>query len=277
MKKQLFITMLVLAICSGKANAAEVQAQPDGTILDSLAPAAGGATTNGSGTVNSPDAAVVTSDQVGTYDQDPLEKENRYVFAFNSFVDRNALAPIARGYVDVVPTWGRHHITNILYNLSEPITFVNSVLQADPQNSFTSLWRFIMNSTVGILGTFDVAETFGLEPRKEDFGQTFAVWGWTNSTYLVIPFIGPSTLRDGVGLIGDYYANPFYNGVVFDDYAQYGLIVVDAVDQRANLLPVTDDIDKNALDPYATYRSEYLQHRQGEIDNTEQKVHNHLE
>lgn len=199
---------------------------------------------------------------------DPIEPVNRAIFKFNNVVDHYLLAPVARGYKWAIPQWGRQRVTNVFYNISEPVTVLNSALQADPENAFTSLWRFIINSTFGILGVFDVASELGLKPRQEDFGQTFAAWGWTDAPYFVIPILGPSTIRDGIGLVGDYYTNPFYNGMLIEDeWTRIGMAVVNGIDTRANLLPITDDIEKHSLDPYATYRSAYMQKRENDIHN----------
>ena len=146
------------------------------------------------------------------------------------------------------------------------MTVVNSALQGDPKNTFTSLWRFILNSTFGVLGIFDVADSFGLHPRQEDFGQTFAVWGWSNSDYFVIPFLGPSTLRDALGMGVGVFGDPVFWAT--DTREQIGIYVAQAIDRRTRLLPVTDDIEKSSLDTYATYRSVYLQDRNNDIRNT---------
>lgn len=201
-------------------------------------------------------------------DNDPIEPVNRAVFKFNTVIDNMIFHPVATGYRAIVPQWGRQRVSNVFYNISEPVTVVNSVLQADPENAFTSLWRFIINSTFGLLGTFDPATDIGLKARQEDFGQTLGVWGFTNSPYLVLPIIGPSTLRDGVGLIADYYTNPFYNGMIIEDKGiRWGLLAVRYIDLRASLLNVTDDIDRTSVDRYATYRSAFLQKRAHDINN----------
>jgi len=217
-----------------------------------------------------PDYAAVNNAKSGdseTYDEDsdPIEPVNRGIQKFNDVVDTVVYKPVSRTYRYVVPQWGRNRVSNVFYNLSEPLTVVNSALQADPKNTFTSLWRFILNSTFGVLGIFDVAESFGLKPRQEDFGQTMAVWGWRNSSYFVIPFIGPSTLRDALGMGVDVAANPVYWPL--DEREQIGLFVADALDRRTKLLPVTDEIERTSLDPYASYRSIYLQERKNDISN----------
>lgn len=190
---------------------------------------------------------------------DPLEPFNRAVFSFNEVVDDYLLEPVARGYSDVVPVWGKKRVSNFLSNLTEPVNFVNATLQAKDQSAFTSLWRFIINTTFGLLGTFDAATEIGLTEKSESFGQTLYVWGFTDSPYLVLPVFGPSTLRDGVGLGVDFMVNPFNYNEVLDSNVRNPITVTRVIDTRASLLPVTDQLDATALDPYVTYRSSYLQ------------------
>lgn len=218
-----------------------------------------------------PEKDVVAGDAINdandAYDDevDPIEPINRSITHFNDAVDTVIYKPVARSYRYVVPQWGRNRVSNVLYNLGEPLTVVNSGLQGDPENTFTSLWRFILNSTVGILGMFDVAESFGLKPRQEDFGQTFAVWGWKSSSYLVLPFLGPSTLRDALGLGVEFFADPV--NIAATDSQRIARYVADAIDQRTHLLPVTDEIERTSLDKYASYRSIYLQERNTNVEN----------
>jgi phospholipid-binding lipoprotein MlaA len=190
---------------------------------------------------------------------DPIEPFNRAIFSFNEVVDDFLLEPIARGYSNVVPVWGKKRVGNFLSNLSEPINFVNATLQANDQSAFTSLWRFIINTTFGLLGTFDAATEVGLTEKPESFGETLYVWGITESPYLVLPLFGPSTFRDGVGLGVDYVINPFNYNEILDDSVRTPITVTRVVDTRAGLLPITDQLDSAALDPYVTYRSSYLQ------------------
>jgi len=211
------------------------------------------------------DDAINDANDAYDEDSDPLEPVNRGITKFNDAVDTVVYKPVARSYRYVVPQWGRNRVSNVLYNLTEPLTVVNSTLQADPQNTFTSLWRFILNSTVGILGIFDVAESFGLKPRQEDFGQTFAVWGWKSSSYLVLPFLGPSTLRDALGLGVEWVADPI--NIASNENEQIARYVADAIDRRTHLLPVTDEVERTSLDTYASYRSIYLQERKTNIEN----------
>ena len=190
---------------------------------------------------------------------DPIEPFNRAVFAFNTVVDDYLLKPVAIGYTKVMPEWGQHRVTNFLSNLAEPVNLVNSTLQAKDEAAFTALWRFIINSTFGLLGTFDAASEVGLEKKPESFGETLYTWGITESTYLVLPILGPSTIRDGVGNGVDYFANPFNYNEVLDSNVRTPIYVAKVIDGRAQLLPTTDKLDAAALDRYVTYRSSYLQ------------------
>lgn len=198
--------------------------------------------------------------------RDPLESFNREVFAFNQLADEYAIEPLARGYRYITPQPFRNGINNALYNLREPATFANSLLQAEPQKALNSFSRFFLNSTIGIGGLIDVAQdSAGLKKHSEDFGQTLATWGWTDSTFIVVPFLGPGTIRDALGQIPDYYAHPvpyFLNA-----WETAGFSAGEALTQREALLEVTDDVKANSLDPYATYRSLYLQKRDSDIHN----------
>ena len=200
-------------------------------------------------------------------DSDPIEPINRAIFKFNQVVDGVALKPVSQIYRGVVPQWGRDRVSNFLYNVSEPVTVVNSVFQGDPENAFTSVWRFIINTTFGVLGTFDAATEIGLKPRKEDFGQTLAVWGVGEGPYIVLPIIGPSSGRDTVGLGVDYATNPINWGRYTDSEERVALYVAKAIDTRTSILDITDDIERTSLDPYASYRSLYLQKRRADARN----------
>jgi phospholipid-binding lipoprotein MlaA len=198
---------------------------------------------------------------------DPAESINRNIQSFNDVVDDFIYKPIARSYRYVVPAWGRQRVTNVVSNLGEPVTVANSVLQGDAQNAFTSFWRFVFNTTFGALGTFDAASDLGLKHRPEDFGQTLASWGWKESSYFVIPFLGPSTVRDTIGMGVDYFADPFTNQRLVGHEVKTAVIVARALDLRTRLLDTTDDIERNSLDKYASYRSLYLQKRKSDIYN----------
>jgi phospholipid-binding lipoprotein MlaA len=199
---------------------------------------------------------------------DPLEPVNRGIFAFNEAVDDFLIQPVARTYKGVVPEWGRDRVGNFFENLSAPVTFLNSVLQGDVDNAFATFWRFMINTTFGIGGLFDQAEIAGLAARDEDFGQTLGHYGADPGTYLVLPFIGPTTTRDAVGLVADSVTNPFnyVSGEVI-----IGHVVGEGVHDRSEVLDLTDEIDRTSFDPYSTYRSAYFQKRKDLVTNGGEK------
>lgn len=195
---------------------------------------------------------------------DPLEFLNRRIFWFNDKVDKMALKPLAKGYRWVVPRWGRDRVHSVLENLSTPIYFFNAVMQGDVDQSFTSFWRFFMNTSFGIGGMFDIATLTSLEARQEDFGQTLGFYGMGPGPYLVLPILGPSTLRDATGRFVDSTVDPF-------NYVDQEFILtrhaVGAIDTREGLLEVIDQIEENSIDPYASMRSIYLQNQDEKVRN----------
>ncbi|MFT4177858.1 MAG: VacJ family lipoprotein [Thermomonas sp.] len=195
---------------------------------------------------------------------DPWEKYNRKVHAFNSAVDRRIAKPLAQAYVAVVPQPIRRGVHNVFQNLEEPITIVNSVLQGNPRGAANALGRFLLNSTLGIGGVFDIASSKAKMPdRGEDFGQTMAVWGWKRSRYLELPFLGPRTLRDVVGLAGDWKLRPL--GYVKDDKSRIFLQGAQLVDMRAQVLSF-ESLGEGATDEYALFRDIWLQRRNYQIN-----------
>lgn len=207
------------------------------------------------------------SETAGSAVSDPLEPMNRAIHGFNQIVDKALLKPVAQVYRAAVPAYGRQRVTNVLNNINEPVNMVNSLLQGDVDHAFTSFWRFTLNTTFGIAGIFDFAETnANLKYRKEDFGQTLATWGVGHGAYLVLPIIGPSSLRDTVGFVADIFTNPYTYMV--DDAGNIARGVVTAIDTRTRTLDFTDDVERNALDPYATYRSSYTQYRAKQVRDT---------
>ncbi len=195
---------------------------------------------------------------------DPLESVNRVIFRFNEGVDTVLLRPVATGYRYVVPEFGRQRVSNVLTNLRMPLIFFNSTLQLDPQNAFSALWSFILNSTVGVGGLFDVTEPAGISVRDEDFEQTLGHYGVGAGPYIVIPILGPSSTRGISGTVVDWFSDPFNYA---DDEFVIARTIASAIDTRANILPTTDEIYRTSLDPYATFRSAYLQRRVALIEN----------
>jgi len=200
---------------------------------------------------------------------DPFEIPNRFMFAFNRAVDTIVLRPVAVFYRDLVPTPVQNGTHNVLQNLNEPVTAINEFFQGKPERAGTTLARFVINTTVGVLGIFDVAKSMGLSPTKEDFGQTIGVWGKSEEggPYLVLPLIGPSNPRDAVGLVVDYFIDPFNIAIRHYDLQYLGYIRagLSAVDSRARTIQVLDDLERNSLDYYAAVRSAYRQRRAAEI------------
>jgi phospholipid-binding lipoprotein MlaA len=194
--------------------------------------------------------------------QDPWEGFNRRVFAFNDVLDRYALKPVARGYKAVTPEPVQTGVGNFFSNLGEVRTALNSLLQGKPANAGLATSRFLINSTVGIGGLLDYATLMEITADKEDFGQTMAVWGWEDSRYLVLPLLGPRTLRDASGLPADFAANPI---TYMDDHQlRAGLTALDIIHFRAGLL------DQESLisgDRYRFVRDAYLQRRQFEVND----------
>lgn len=205
--------------------------------------------------------AAVPEDQ--RVDYDPFEPLNRSTYRLNDVVDRATLKPIARGYNKVVPEPVRNGITNFSRNLFTPRSAVNNFLQGKPKEGFSEIARFLVNSTVGIGGVFDVAAASGLEAKTEDFGQTAAVWGVPDGPYVVIPFRGPSTLRDAVLMPLDVVADPLYH---YDDdrTVRNSLYAIRLINVRARLLSI-DELLQDSADPYVTVRESYLQNREFEV------------
>lgn len=194
---------------------------------------------------------------------DPYEGFNRRMFAFNNGVDKYALAPAANVYKAVTPEFARDRVSDFLGNLRSPVTFANDVLQAEPSRAGTTLARFGINTTVGLLGLWDAAEHMGIDGHREDFGQTLAVWGVGNGPYLVLPIFGPSTARDATGMLVDSYADPIRLYLFNTDQEEwhYARIASSVVDQREELLDIIDDLRRNSFDYYAALRSAYIQRR----------------
>ena len=194
---------------------------------------------------------------------DPWEKVNRRVHAFNMAVDRGLAKPLARGYIAVVPRPLRVGVGNFFDNLGQPVTVVNSLLQGNPRGAGNALGRFLVNSTVGIGGLFDVATKAKIPRRGEDFGQTLAVWGWQRSRYLELPLLGPRTVRDLIGMAGDARLRPVQ--YVEDDKTRVFLQGLQLVDLRAKLLPLEGLMRDGAVDEYVLFRDLWMQRRNYQI------------
>jgi len=193
-------------------------------------------------------------------DIDPYEGFNRAMFSFNEELDKYILKPVAQGYNYVTPGFINKGITNFFGNLDDVETLANSILQAKFHNAMVSLNRIIWNTTFGLGGFIDVATYFGLVNEEEDFGQTLAVWGYENSSYVVWPVLGPSTFRDTLGRAGDQYTDPLYYVDGLSDTERLLIKGLKIVDLRADLIGV-DDLMKGT-DRYVFIRNAYLQNRE---------------
>jgi len=194
---------------------------------------------------------------------DPGERLNRGMFFVHTFLDNMAIRPVTSVYRGVMPDYGKQRVSAFVHNLGSPVYFANSVLQGDVDNSFAVLWRFVLNTTVGLGGIFDVASEAGLRADDRDFGETLAVWGFGSGEYTFLPVFGPGTMRDSIGRFVDILWNPsLWMHEEWPGYAQAGLTIVDTRSRHWNTI---EDIYRNSLDPYATFRSAYLQKRTATI------------
>jgi len=199
---------------------------------------------------------------------DPLEPTNRVFYAINNALDDVVLRPLAVGYRYAVPSSVREHVDNMLGNLNTPVVLANDMMQGKPRRAGDTFARFFINSTIGIGGLFDVATDAGYPGHDADFGETLALWGVPEGPFLYLPVLGPTDPRDAAGFGVDVALSPFtwvgQGHVVSNlEYTQYGLT---AVSTRAALIPDLDKVKEQALDPYATFRSLYRQHRRAQIE-----------
>jgi phospholipid-binding lipoprotein MlaA len=201
-------------------------------------------------------AALPADGQTGPRDR--FERFNRSMYRFNTAADRLVLRPMARGYVRVLPQPVRRGIGNFLTNLAYPRTIVNELLQGKLADGARDATRLTINTVVG-LGFFDPAMRIGLEQHDEDFGQTLGKWGVPAGPYLMLPLLGPSTVRDTVGRVPDEYTTARH--YLQDPYARWGLAALEVVDTRAGLL-ATDAVLRESFDPYAFVRNAWLQRRE---------------
>lgn len=191
--------------------------------------------------------------------RDPLEPWNRAVYQFNDKVDQVVAKPVATAYRRVVPSEVRDRVRNFFANLADPFIGVNSFLQGKVEDGITDWMRFLFNSTFGLFGIHDMATEMGLEKHNEDFGQTFGRWGAGPGPYLVLPFLGSSSVRDGIGTGFDIYTDPLR--LVQPDSVEYGLWGLRLTQTRADLLEASRILEEAALDKYTFQRDAYLQRR----------------
>jgi phospholipid-binding lipoprotein MlaA len=194
-----------------------------------------------------------------TNPQDPLEPLNRSVYKFNDVLDRNVATPLAKGYNAVMPEFGKTAVRNFFSNLDDIVVTANDVLQLKIKQAASDAGRFVVNTTVGFLGLMDVASPAGLEKHHEDFGQTLGYWGVNSGPYLVLPLLGPSSLRDGIGDYADSYLGIWHN--VNDVPARNSMEGVSMLKKRADLLDAEALVSDAILDRYSFIRDAYLQRR----------------
>jgi phospholipid-binding lipoprotein MlaA len=205
---------------------------------------------------------------------DPFESTNRAVFSFNTAVDKAIIHPVAKGYNKVVPEPARTGVENVLRNLKSPVTFANQALQGDVEGAGNVLVRAVVNTLIGVGGLFDVAGSEGIAYEPEDFGQTLAKWGVGHGPYLVVPIIGPSSLRDYVGYAVDSFADPlrWYLFNVDKEGLYYGKLGVEYLSLRASLVDVLEELEKSSIDYYAATRSAYYQHREALVNDQDSEL-----
>ncbi len=199
----------------------------------------------------------ICGDAMAEQPSDPWQGFNRKVYAFNDFADRWVLKPVAKGYKAVTPRIVRRGVGNFFSNLTYPLVAVNQFLQGKFHLGASDTGRFIVNTTLGIGGLFDPATGAGLRQHEEDFGQTFARWGVASGPFIVLPFLGPSTVRDGFGSAVNYAAQPV-RYVIEDEKTRYALAALYFIDTRASLL---DAEQLMGGDKYTFMRDAYLQRR----------------
>jgi phospholipid-binding lipoprotein MlaA len=212
---------------------------------------------------------------------DPIEGPNRFLFSINRAVDLVAIRPLAVLYRDWMPEKGQKGLRNVLDNLGEPVTAINEIVQGSPGRAATTIGRFIVNSTIGIAGIFDVASAMGMTKSKEDMGKTIGYYAGVEPEnggfYMVLPVLGPTNARDGVGLAIDASMDPF-SIVTFSISSQVGWIAsgarygATAIDTRSRTLFALDDLEKNSVDYYAALKSAYTQQRADLIRQKREKT-----
>ena len=199
---------------------------------------------------------------------DPLEGLNRSIFAFNDYVYNNVFSPFTKAYVKAVPQPARKGVDNFFDNLEYPVRLASNVLQFKFQRATYETARFLVNSTAGVAGFMDVAKTdFNLEVPEEDIGQAFGAWGIDHGFYVIIPFIGPSSLRDFVGRFGANVIDPISepSSQIDDSQDRFALQAVDTVNDLPEIIDLYESITESAIDPYTAVRDGYAQFRARQV------------
>lgn len=198
----------------------------------------------------------------GASPEDPWEGWNRKVYDFNKSVDKNIAKPVTKGYKAITPDFVETGVSNVFSNLGDIPNFLNNFLQGKPVDSISDLTRFVVNSTIGIVGLWDPASKMGLEKHDEDFGQTLATWGVEKGPYVMLPFLGPSTLRDTVAYPVDNYTDLV--GHIDHVPTKNQLRILNLVDQRAAIMAFEEQLE-SASDEYLFVRDVYLQNRKYKV------------
>lgn len=191
--------------------------------------------------------------------RDPWESYNRSMFAFNGTLDKVIVKPVAKGYKAIAPSFVDKGVTNFFENINDITSAANNLLQFKLYRAASDVGRFGINSTIGILGLVDVAGNMNLPKYGEDFGQTLGYWGLDSGPYLMLPIVGPSSARDGVGFVVDWYTDPIT--YVKPVGASWGIKSIDYIDRRADLVGAGRILEQAALDPYEFIKEAYLQKR----------------
>lgn len=201
---------------------------------------------------------------------DPLEGVNRTTLKINEAADKAILLPVAKGYRAVTPEAGRYVVSNFLRNLNSPVVIGNQLLQGDLKGAGNATARLVINTLAGFGGILDLAEQGGIAHEPEDFGQTLAKWGLGDGMYVVLPLLGPSSVRDASGRVVDSFADPLrtYLFNIDEDHLHYTRVGASVVSQREELIEVIDDLRRNSFDYYAAVRSAYYQRRQALINDS---------
>lgn len=222
-----------------------------------------------SGCATKPDPTDEAAVQAYKEANDPLEPMNRYFFEVNMFLDEVLLKQFAGYYNIALPQVAKDGVRGVLRNVNTPVILANDLFQGEGHRAGVTAGRFLVNTTLGVGGIFDVAKSFGMPYHDEDFGQTLAVWGSGEGPYLMLPLLGPSNPRDLGGKVVDKFLDPLtYIGYIYNvGYINTARSGLEAIDTRSRNLQALDDLKKNSIDFYATIRSLYRQHRNDAIRN----------
>lgn len=261
---------VVLTVGLGLGACADVTASPDApaTLARLSAPTAPQTTavqlaSDPSVATDAPQLAALES--TPDYSHDPLEPFNKTMFGINEFA-LFFLQPVTRNYEALTPPWIKDRVSSVFDNAAAPVTLANDLLQQEWDRAFITFQRFMINSTLGVLGLFDIADThMGMPPHKEDFGQTLGTYGVGDEIYLVLPLIGPTNPRDLLGRFVDGYFDPFT--YLADGDVKTGRTVAGGMLGAADAQPKLDEVRKSSVDYYAAIRALYRQRRQSEINN----------